>query len=264
MTDAVDIAELKVVPRDIELLILAYACHGRDTGEVCAWFLECCKTGALRLAERIANMFELAADARRMFSELPERYWDDVRADLRAAARTRPVLSNSTDRPGGFIVLTRACALGDAGAAQWAMDYFGADACVRPNALHMLDAACYAGQLETAQWVVEHLDVGGDWGYVMVDHACRSGCVALAEWLIGRSGLSRANQIDIRTRALPEACREGHDAMARWLLGRHNVTAADLLTPDLNGMSAWTHAITRPDPSLANWIRKRLELWVPS
>src|SRR6266567_1079763 len=124
---AADQPDLSKLPREIELLALAYA---SDLGDVGAYFLERCWVGDLGLARAVAVLFDLAASGGFCWltARIPE-------APLRELARDA----------------------GHLGQAQWISDYFGFADNRAPEAhfCTLLSVACVAGQLDTARWLAD-------------------------------------------------------------------------------------------------------------
>jgi len=148
--DASD-ASLDVLPNDIRLIALAYAC---DPAEVGLYFLECCGAGELRWVRAIATAFDLAA----LSAATPV---DESLVTAIERKRLVPwaFLECFKGAPYWVLALAMACDTGAPALVEWIADYFASPAGDVPRAARavtLIRAATsqYSGR---ARWVTERL-----------------------------------------------------------------------------------------------------------
>ncbi len=253
---------MEVLPSELELLTLAYAC---DIDGVCVFFLECCWAGDSHRAKAVASLFDLAAAVGGFCRLSP----DQLRARM---PELRAVWLDGYYEPtvaaplvGGLVALALACKNGHPGLAQWITDYFGFDGSRAP-VVHfsvLLDAACIGGRLDVARWLADRFGetmcaVHASTAFGL---ACRSGCLPLVEWLagwlVGRIGMPssvlRAASVD----DLPNVCGRGHATTARWLIEHFELSGAEVRHSRHEGGAAWAVAQRLPGRDLADWMSAR-------
>jgi len=271
MAGSVELLDLETLPRELELIALAYAC---DPDDVCVYFLECCWAGDRRIAKAVADMFGLAdrpADgisfcrltAERVVAVV-ERMRGGPGADWLPGLYRRAL---AYPRAGELVALMLTCGVGCLPLAEWIVTYFelGTSRDFAALAGVMVCIACGAGRDDVARWLMtEHA------GVVSRDSECaalaivcaRGGSLPLARWIMER--LAADTALDLRSRclnALPGACGAGHFDIARWLVERFAVTRAELVSQAGGAMhfadTAWQAAERHTDPALIEWMRAR-------
>src|SRR6266567_2994150 len=233
---AADQPDLSKLPREIELLALAYA---SDLGDVGAYFLERCWVGDLGLARAVAVLFDLAASGG--FCWLTARIPEAPLRELARDADQRQYwysLLLAGPRPGELAALALACEAGHLGQAQWISDYFGFADNRAPEAhfCTLLSVACVAGQLDTARWLADRFSAAMPDTHVrwLLERAYRSGSVPLVAWVadwLTADGRAAHSTVRASARAgLPAVCAKGHADLARWLITHFGLTRAEAYT----------------------------------